>query len=269
MLKKLATLDRKYVFVIIALCIIIPLLTGIVLPVRISAPVRSAYNAMEDLPQGSYVLFSVDYDPSAKPELQPMLLALLRHAFKKNLKVIMMCLWPLGLPLGEAALDQAAKEYNKIYGEDYVNIGYRPGFSAVMLGIGREIRDIYDKDRKGIPLDSLPMMRRVHNYNDIALLIGIEAGATGDFWIRLVGAQFGQKIILGCTGVMAPDMYPYLQARQIEGLIGALKGAAEYERLVGVYGKAIRGMTAQSVAHIAIIIFIIIGNIGYFFIRKK
>jgi len=64
-------------------------------------------------------------------------------------------------------------------------------------------------------------------------------------------------------------MYPYLQAGQIEGIIGGLKGAAEYEKLVEHPGGGIVGMTAQSVGHIAIIIFIILGNIGYFAIRRK
>ncbi|MDI6839768.1 MAG: hypothetical protein QMD71_02760 [bacterium] len=269
MFKKLATIDRRYIYVIIAICIIIPLLTKIVLEIKVSPPVQSAYDSMEKLPTSSSVLFSIDYEPSAEPELQPMLLAILRHAFKKDLKVIVMCHWPLGFPLGQSALVQVAKEYNKEYGKDYVNIGYRPGTEAIMIGIGREIRDFFASDYAGVLLDSLPMMRAIHNYRDIGLLIGLEAGATGDFWVRLAGAQFGQKIVLGGTAVTTPDWYPYLQAGQIDGLIGGLKGAAEYEKLVESSGRGIVGMTAQSVAHIAIIVFILLGNIGYFAIRRK
>ena len=269
MLKKLANIDRRYIYIIIVLCIVIPFLTGKVLPIRVSTPVQRAYDAMEKLPEGSKVLFSIDYDPSSQPELQPMLLASLRHAFSRNLQVIMMCHWPLGLPLGQDALFQVAKEYNKEYGIDFVNIGYRPGFSAVILGIGREIRDFFASDYAGTSIDSLPMMQTVHNYGNIALLVGIEAGFTGDLWIRLAGAQFGQKIVLGATAVCAPDLYPYLQSKQLEGLVGGLKGAAEYEKLVEHPGAGIVGMTAQSVGHIAIIIFIILGNIGYFAVRRK
>ena len=35
----------------------------------------------------------------------------------------------------------------------------------------------------------------------------------------------------GCTGVMAPGLYPLLRSGQINGLIGGLRGAAEYEIL--------------------------------------
>jgi hypothetical protein len=269
MFKKLANLERRYIFIIVALCIIVPFILGKILPVSISSPVQSAYDAIEHLPAGSRILISIDYEPASEPELQPILYAILRHAFRKDLKIIMMCQWALGFPLGQGALFEVAKEYNKQYGTDFVNIGYRPGISAVMLGIGREIRDFFACDCAGVPIDSLPLMQSVHNYRDIALLIGLEAGATGDFWVQIANAQFGEKIILGGTAVMAPDLYPYLQSGQIEGLIGGLKGAAEYETLVESYGRGIKGMTAQSVAHLAIIFFIILGNIGYFVTRKK
>jgi hypothetical protein len=268
MLKKLAQIDRKCIYGVVTLCIIIPLLKEISLPIRISPPVSSAYNFIEKLSPNSVVLISVDYDPAAEPELQPMLEAILKHAFMKNLKVIVMTLWPLGSPLAEEALQNVVPKYNKRYGIDYVNLGYAPGASSVMLTMGKNIREAYPKDARGTELDSLPMMVGVKNYEDISLLVGIEAGFTGDFWIRLIGAQYKQKIIIGCTGVIAPDMYPYLQAGQIEGLIGALKGAAEYETLIKQRGKAIKGMTAQSVAHLVLILFIIIGNIGFFFLRK-
>ncbi|MBI4722853.1 MAG: hypothetical protein HY769_07665 [Candidatus Stahlbacteria bacterium] len=265
----MANIKRQYIYIVIALCIIVPLLTQKIMPVRVSPPVQQAYDTMAKLPPGSSILFSIDYDPSAQPELQPMLLAMLRHAFKCNQKVIMICNWPLGFPLGQDALVSCAREYNKSYGKDYVNLGYRPGVAAVIIGIGREIRDFFTSDYAGTLLDSLPMMTNVHNSNDIALLVGIEAGATGDVWVQIANARFGQKIVLGSTAVVAPDFYPYLQAKQIEGIIGGLKGAAEYETLIKHKGGGIAGMTAQSVTHIAIILFIIIGNIGYLFLRKK
>jgi hypothetical protein len=52
--------------------------------------------------------------------------------------------------------------------------------------------------------------------------------------------------------------------------MGGLRGAAEYEVLLeqnGVYpttGKAFQGMDVQSVAHIAIFLFVLIGNIAFF-----
>lgn len=268
-MRKLENIDRRYIYLVIAICIIVPFLTGIIMPIRVSPPVQASFDAAEKLPESSVVMISIDYEAASQPELQPMLIAILHHLFSRNLKVLMLAHWPLGFPLGQDALAIVAGKYDKKYGVDYVNLGYRPGVSSVMLGIGREIRDFFPSDYAGTSLDSLELTKNVHNYGNIALLIGLEAGATGDYWVRIAGAQFGAKIVLGGTAVCAPDMYPYMQAKQIEGIIGGLKGAAEYEKLIDYKGNATRGMTAQSVGHLAILAFIILGNIGYFVLRKN
>ena len=161
------------------------------------------------------------------------------------------------------------KKFNKKYGIDYVFLGYRPGVAAVMINMGRDIRSVFAVDYFGTPLDSLPMMQNIKNYSDIAILVGLEAGSTGDAWVQFAQARYNQKIILGGTAVVAPDLYPYLQAGQIVGLIGGMRGAADYEKLVNSVGPATIGMTAQTVIHIVILIFILLGNVGYFLTRRK
>ncbi len=265
----LGNIDRRVIYTLILIGTIIPFLVTIPIKVKVSPPVKSSYEAVDRIPEKGVILISIDYDPTSSPEIQPMLIAILRHAFRKNLKVIMMGHLILGLPMGEMALKQVAKEFHKEYGVDYVNLGYRPGYSAVMLGMGKEIRDFFSRDVYGTPLDSIPMMKNVHNYNNIDLLVDLTHGYSGELWIQTAGARFGQKIIIGCTGVVAPDIYPYLDAGQIEGLIGGLQGASEYESLIKTYGTAVRGMPVQSIVHGIIIIFIILGNIGYYITRRK
>lgn len=267
--KKLGELDRRVIYAIIGLAIVIPLVLKLIMPIRVSDTVHNAFMSIENLPAGSIVMISIDYDASSEPELQPMLIAILRHCFRKNIKVILTGQWALGLPLGEIALSRTATEYNKKYGVDYVNLGYRPGYTALMVGIGREIRDFFSTDYKNIPIDSFEFMRKVHNYNQIDLLVGLEAGATGDAWVQFAGGRFGQKMFFGATGVVAPDLYPYLQAKQITGLIAGLQGAAEYETLIKHAGTGTLGMPTQSVVHGLIILFIILGNLSYFILRKK
>jgi hypothetical protein len=155
------------------------------------------------------------------------------------------------------------------YGEDYVNIGFRPGYIAVMVSMGREIRDVFSTDYRGTPIDELPLTKDVHNYSDIALLASMAHGFAPEFWAQYAGARYDQRIIVGCTAVVAPDLYPYLQAGQIEGLVGGLKGSAEYETLIGKPGVGSVGMPAQNVAHIVILLFIVFGNVGYFVLKRK
>ena len=73
----------------------------------------------------------------------------------------------------------------------------------------------------------------------------------------------------GTTAVSAPKYYAFVDAGQFVGLLGGMKGAAEYELLVGKSGKAVKGMGAQSLVHLLIIGLVIVGNIGYFVSRRK
>jgi len=267
--ERLEHLDRRFLFILVGLAVAIPLLFKLGKPVEVSPPVRSAYEAVESLAPGSVVIVSIDYDASTMPELQPMLAAVLRHCFSRDLKVIMLGHNAVGLPLGNMELERVAGEYNRKYGVDYVNLGYRPGYIAVIVGMGREIRDFYATDFRGTPIDQFPMMQKVHSYRDIGLLAGMEASAVLDAWVLYAQARYGQKMIFGTTAVMAPDAYPYLQSGQIKGLMGGLRGAAEYESLIHHPGIGILGMPAQSASHLLIIAFILLGNIGYFWGRRK
>jgi hypothetical protein len=82
--------------------------------------------------------------------------------------------------------------------------------------------------------------------------------------------KFNIPVAGGATAVSAPEMLPYLnKQQQLHGLLGGLKGAAEYEKLIGKVGLATAGMDAQSIAHLIIIAFIALGNINYYLEKKR
>jgi len=87
-------------------------------------------------------------------------------------------------------------------------------------------------------------------------------------WVMVANALFHRPIAGGCTAVSAPQFYPYLQTNQLVGLLGGLKGAAEYEALTKYAGAATRRMDSQSIAHLVIIVFIIFANFSYFVLRR-
>jgi hypothetical protein len=263
-IKWLSKLDRRIIFAMMILVVLIPMLFSIPVPFEVGEPVHNAFNAIDSLPPGSVLMLSVDYDATSYPECQPMIVAVANHAFRKDLKLILLGNIPTGLPLGQEALDGAATAYGKTYGEDFVNLGFRPGGITIMVGMGREIRDFFAQDFRGTPVDSLPMMAEVHNYDDISVLVSFAHGISVEQWVAYAGARYGQQIIGGVTGVVAPDLYPYLQSGQIVGLMGGLKGASEYEALIKRKGLATRGMPAQSTAHILVIFLIVIGSISEF-----
>jgi len=264
----LANIDKRYIFILIALTVIIPLLRPIGMPIFVTDEVKSVYDRIEEIPPGSVILVAMDYDPAALAELYPMALAILRHAYSRNIKVLGMTLWITGTTLGDKVMREAAEGTAKA-GEDYVYLGYAPVAANVIMRMGEDISAIFPKDYGGTPLEEVPAMKGIKNYKDIELVVDLAAGATPGAWIAFAGTTYNQTIAVGCTAVSAAGYYPYLDSGQIIGLIGGMKGAAEYEKLIEKSGTATAGMDSQSIAHIAIILLIIIANISYFAIRGR
>jgi len=76
-------------------------------------------------------------------------------------------------------------------------------------------------------------------------------------------------LVDSCVSVSVPEAMPLVQSGQLFGLVAGMKGAAEYEVLVNKPGSATAGMDAQSFSHALIIVFMILGNIGYLVTRNK
>jgi len=100
--------------------------------------------------------------------------------------------------------------------------------------------------------------------------VSLSAGTPGvETWYLYGKEKYGFELGGGCTAVSAPGLYPLINTGQINGLLGGLRGAAEYETLVGVAGKATAGMDAQSATHFLIIVLIIVCNFFYFLTRQE
>ncbi|UCD06422.1 MAG: hypothetical protein JSV98_04115 [candidate division WOR-3 bacterium] len=276
-LESLTKIPRRIIFLTIALAVAIPLVLPIGIPVNVMPQSKKLFDAIEELDSESKpVLISCDFDPQSLPELYPMLLAISRQCFSKNVKVILMALWPQGTGMVEMGLEELSEEFTKEYGIDYAFLGYKFGVAAVLLGMGEDMKGVFPVDYYGTPLDSLPMMRSVTNYRDISLIVTLSTGDPGwRQWLLFAQSRYGARLGVGVTAVSAADVYPYVETGQVTGLLAGMKGASEYENLVqrkgyaqGVF-RASQGMDAQSLGHLLIMIFIILGNIGYFYMRRK
>lgn len=266
-LSALERLDRRWLFLIVGLLVLGPLVRPLGLPLTTSAPVRQFHDAIAKVPDGSIVLMSCDYDPGAKPELVPMTQTALRQLWDKKCKLVITCLWNGGPGLVDATIEGVANEYRAKgvpleYGKDYVFLGYKAGNEAVMVLMGQGIANAFPNDHRGNVTRSLPLMSQVRDYSTFPLLVNISAGYPGTKeWVQQVNSRFHLPMISGCTAVSAPEYYAYLQAGQLGGLLGGMAGAAEYEKIRGEKGSATKGMDAQSLAHLFIALCIITGNV--------
>lgn len=268
--KKLEGMDRRWVYLMVGLAVIIPFVFPAELPISITPEARMLYDHIEKLPDSSNVFLVFDYYPSTKAECEPMTVAALHHFFRKDCRVITLSNIPLGGPsMAEDVTRRMAAEYGKVYGVDYVNLGYKYGYVAVLSGMGNTIESIFPTDNSGTPLSELPIMDSIVNYEQISFIFEVADNATADYWVSIVNAQYGVPMGCGTTAVSAPKYYAFVSAGQFIGLLGGMKGAAEYELLLDKSGKAVIGMGAQSLVHLLIIALVILGNLGYFFMRKQ
>ena len=268
---KIGDMDRRWIFIIIALVVLLPLFFPIGLPIRPTNSTQTAYNAMDALEHGSKVLVSFEYGPSTKPEIHPMTYAVLRHLFKNKHKVYITCLWPDGQFMAEEAIeDIAEKEFNLTYGKDYVLLGFRPGNEAVVKGIVSNIRKLYSTDARGTLTDKIPMMEGINQLVDFDFIFTASAGYPGTVeWVQYGADPTGVPMSTGVTSIQVNEVMPYVQSGQVKGILAGMPGAAEYEKLVGVPGIGTSGMDAQSIAHLVIVLFIIFGNVTFFIERQR
>ena len=127
-----------------------------------------------------------------------------------------------------------------VYGEDYVDLGFKTGNEGVIKLVANDLRTQYPQDARGTPIDDIPMMAGVASIRDFDVIMNVSAGYPGTKeWVQyaVASAPDDVKLVAGCTGVQAPLLYPYYP-QQMSGLLAAIKGAAEYESLVlGKYGR--------------------------------
>jgi hypothetical protein len=276
---RLAGLDRRWIYLILASALVLTLMTGLRLPERPSVLVEPLYQRVENLPAGSPILLSLDYTPSTAPELEPMAFAVVRHALLKGHRLCFVSLYPEGdNQIARVTEGVIAPEFPAVRaGRDYAVLGYKAGNEMVINALAQRLDSMYAGDLDGRPLVELPALAGVHSLADFALVVAFSAGTPGlKEWILFAGDPLGVPLGGGCNGAGAPQFLPYFP-HQLLGLMGGIKGAAEYEAALRLGHpefhqrtmRATEGMGPQAVAHCVIIAFVLLGNLGLLLGRRR
>lgn len=270
-LQRLEKLDRRWVFLAMAIAVASPLFFKLGLAPKTTPPVKAFYDYIEALPPGSRVLCSFDYDPGSKAELNPMCIGVLEHLMMKGHKPVIITLWSTAPALIERNINLICRDkYGKQYGTDYAYLGLKEGREAVMVAMGKSIRSTFPVDFYRTPVDQLPLMNGVENYEQFSALINVSAGYPGTKeYVQYVTSRFDIPMLSGSSAVSVPEYSAYFQSGQLKGLLTGITGAAEYETLINKPGLAMTSMDGQTMGHFVIIAFILFGNIVYFIIRRE
>jgi hypothetical protein len=265
--------DRRLIYLLMLACVTLPFYlhwprTG----VEVSREVESAFAVIDSIPAGGNpLLISFDYDPGSAAELSPMGVAVLRHCFRKGIRVLAVSLQPTGQGAGVATdmLPRIAAEYGRKQNVDWAFLGFQPNPLFTMLQMGESIPKAFPRDYFGTPVDQIPLMIGIQNYRQIAAVLSLAGTAVIETWAVYAGTRYGVTVLGGVTGVAVADIQPFYQSGQIKGILGGMKGAAEYEKRINMPGDATEGMGSQRLAHYLIIAFVLLGNAAYLAGRRR
>jgi hypothetical protein len=283
---RLQRLDRRWIFLIMALAIVVPLYLPIGFPIKARPMTKAAFNAVEELHAGDVVFVSLDLDPASTAELEPYYRAVILQLKRKGVKLAITTLWYQAPPLVERWIRDTVETAIARAGspgytglpdrpyarnQDYVYLGFREGKQNVILGMGADLPHVFGGvTDDGTPYASIPWLKNIHGLADFKLMVLVSAGAPGaKEYVQFAQNRYDLKMVAVTTAVSVTDLAPYYQAGQLLGLVAGLAGSAEYEVLVGRPSIGVQGADVLNTGHGIVIIAIVLGNIAFFASRRR
>jgi hypothetical protein len=256
---------RHWTFLGLLVVVTVTMLLNLQPDVEVTDRTQAMYDYIDSLPANSVLLVSFDHEASSLPEIRPIGEALLRHAFSKGHRLVGMALLAEGTVIGYRLMQSTAAEHDREYGRDWVFLGFKPQYIAAILSMGESIKQTFPEDYLGRPYTDLECLQGVVNYEDVAGVLSIADGSLTTHWIEYGSGRYGVPVVAGVTAAMVTTYDPYIASDQLGAMVGGLRGAAEYEKLIDVGGGGARGMLAQTSAHLYVILLVLIGNAVYLF----
>lgn len=271
MLKTLDKWDSRVVFASVILVMCFALMHPMGIAIIPSPDTIKVYDLVNSLPPGSIIFLGMDYTPAAVPEKEPSVISMIRQGWSRGLRFVAVGVdSQMAGDLTDQAFNQVLPEFpDKKYGVDWVNIGYKPGYEVLLQRMLVSMVDAcMNTDAHGNKLDSMPIMKDFQTIKQAGLLTTFYSGETPSKYVKHIAEPYHIPLVVcpGTGGV--PTVMPLVASGQVAGVLVGMKGAAEYEQLVHKPGNATRGLDAQSLVHLLVIAFVIIGNIGYYANKK-
>jgi hypothetical protein len=267
----LEDIPREVLYGILLVVFVVPMIYPLGLPVPVTANVRKWYQTIDALQPGSVVMIDFGYSGGGEPELGPMAVVVYKHLFQKpGVKVICMSTSIEGPQLWDKAMAEInPSRYGKVYGVDYINIGYIAGTETAMAAVGKDLRATTSTDYKGNSLSQYPIMDGIVDAHSFDLLICYTTGGDqSEGWVRQWYTVYGTPYLCSVLAMMVPTMLPYMNAGQIISVVSGAQ-AGEMESLVHAPARGIKSADVITLTHILCLVYVVIGNVAYFANKSK
>ncbi len=273
-LAKLHGLDRRWLYLAAA----VALLAGLSLPIAlprstVSRATRGLYDAIEACPRDKVVLIDSSWDMGSQAENWAVFECVVRHLCRRRIRFVITSvgITPFTPEFAQKVAEPIAKEAGYVYGQDWVNSGYKPGgegaLGLIIDQLCRDYRGLYATDARGTPAEKLHLMEELRGRpgqptaSRLHVIYCVTYSPVPE-WISFARGQHGVPVAFGCMSIMAPGYAPYLDSGQLCGMVAGNRGAAEYEALLNDPRRGSRLVAAASFGNCFIILAIILGNLG-------
>ncbi len=265
-LKNLLTFKR-IIFVAFGICVFVPLVFPMGLPISVSDMTQEYFNYIESLPAGSKVLVLGEYDLGAAGN-HMWFIDMWKHFRRNKLKVVALHTSTMVATAEKRLLDTMGfwnlQDYE--YGVDWVYLGYVPGGETAMVSFHDDFQSIAVADYKGTPASELPLLQEFQDYRDFDLVI-VSCWDYTIFARQWVTTPETPTICMVDTYVWssAQPFYP----ETFEAMMNGMKGAAEYEILLEIPGRAISSSDALTLTMLVLFFTLLAAQVDEYMIRKK
>jgi hypothetical protein len=268
--QKIQKIDTRILYVVLLVFVTLPqIFRNFTLPIIPAAQSQAAYDTIEMVghePNLKPALVDSTWSASTRGENEWQTRALIEHMMMMHIRFIVLPGDPQAPQLMGQIVDDLKKKYGYQYGRDYIIIHYlqSTAYTQILKGMARSIPEALGTDEYGRDVRSFPLMKNVNNFSDISLLVEITPTESYAKWLQFLQGSKKIPIVVAATAVESPEIFPYLDSHQVQGLLVGVKGAGDYESLMKIKRGGTAVSTSLSLVYALIILLIIIGNVGYF-----
>jgi hypothetical protein len=264
--KKMATYDKRWVYVVLFITTLGPLISPIGMPIGISAMTKNYYAELDTLQEGDIVFDTWNMEFSGYMELKPGVLATHKMFIEKGVKLCIAFGHYEGVALPTEIFKQLQTwldRYDYTEGEDYIIIGYVFPNEAAVAALAQDFHANVRVDWKGNSIEGT-FLDEIQNAGDFDMISDYTTGLATTHMINHMVLQYGVPMVENSIGVSVPGHLANLDAGLLQALLASTRGGAELEFLISSPGPGLKAMDAFTLGHYSLIIFIIIGNIGHY-----
>jgi len=266
---RLSNVPHQVIGALTLIVIALPYLMPVGIPLKITPYSEQFKAALDAVPEGGNVAFSLDSAMGGTTETGGMIRATIKYFIydRPDVHIVMWgmhydCVLVFNTFVADVLEDAD-------YGKEVAWFGYIPGTDAAIAKLSDDLKGILSVDFYGTPVAQLEIMDNINGAPDFDLLLSFDTYGHADSYVGHWYERYKTKIAIGMLSGSIPVATMRFTAGQIVGFCGGVKGAAELEALLKYPGPAYTNYDVMNVANLFAIGLLLFGNITYFLTKKE